>query len=176
MANVPAVIVSNFTFDSIYQDFASGLDSNQDIQDIKAIAKELKDMYSKASYLIRIPGYIPMPHPEIKMMDVPLLTRRFKTPRAVIRQRFQIPLDSYCLFVTFGGFDIQDSSFEKQMNDRLPDGWYCLIASPCKTSLPADTERIRFFTSKDWYIPDIIEASDVVLGKLGYGTCAESKL
>jgi L-arabinokinase len=115
-----------------------------------------------------------MPTPERKMVDVPLLTRTFRTPRMVVRERFKIPLDSYCLFVTLGGFDIQDSSFKEKLNERLPEGWYCLIGSPSKTSMPNSTERIKFFTSKDWYVPDIIEASDVVLGKLGYGTCAES--
>jgi L-arabinokinase len=168
LACIPSFIVSNFTFDTIYEHFASGSSSDQEIQSIRAIAKELQDMYSKASYLIRIPGYIPMPHPEIKLMDVPLLTRSFKTPRNVIRERFKIPIDSLCVFVTLGGFDIQDL---KLIN--LPDKWYCLIGSPSKTILPKNTERIRFFSSKDFYIPDIIEASDVVLGKLGYSTCAE---
>lgn len=168
------MIVSNFTFDAIYEEFASASDSDQEIQLIKSIAQELREMYSKASYLLRIPGHIPMPNPEIKMVDVSLLTRLSKTPRNITREQFNIPLNCNCLFVTFGGFDIQNSSFENQMNDRLPDGWYCLIASPSKTEMPCNTEKIRFFTSKDWYIPDIIEASDVVLGKLGYGTCAES--
>lgn len=175
-ANIPAVIVSNFTFDAIYADFATASSSDQEIQMIKSISLELREMYSKATYLIRIPGYIPMPKPERKMVDVELLTRISKTSKNITREQFDIPLNCYCLFVTLGGFDIQNSSFENQMNDRLPDGWYCLIASPSKTEMPCNTERIKFFTSKDWYIPDIIEASDVVLGKLGYGTCAESNI
>jgi L-arabinokinase len=71
------------------------------------------------------------------------------------------------LLVGFGGHDtnwsLKDSS--------LPDGWVGWVLGAKAADLPPGG---KFFPIPfDCYVPDLIAASDVVLGKLGYGTVSE---
>ncbi|KAJ3357653.1 hypothetical protein HDU83_004808 [Entophlyctis luteolus] len=61
----------------------------------------------------------------------------------------------------------------------LPDGWHALIAVPgSKGDLLSDFIDVTppsqmTIASPDAYVPNLLQASDVVVGKCGYGTCAE---
>ncbi|KAH8928421.1 hypothetical protein BT69DRAFT_1257396 [Atractiella rhizophila] len=66
----------------------------------------------------------------------------------------------------------------KSSSTLLPDGWIALICGlgpkavkEVKMELP---ERFFVIEDKDVYVPDLTKISDVVLGKLGYGTCSET--
>lgn len=128
-------------------------------------------MYCDTDFLIRIPGYISIPAFEecpSNVVDVPLVVRKHKCSRGDVRREFDIPPDARCVLITFGGFDLPSTTWTA--DDILPEGWYGFVAGPF-----ADqdvTGRLRKFDS-GFYMPDLINACDVVLGKCGYGTCSE---
>lgn len=52
----------------------------------------------------------------------------------------------------------------------LPPDWIGIIVTDNTLGLPKYLRGV----SKESYLPDLVEAADVVLGKLGYGTCSEA--
>ncbi|KAL8277798.1 hypothetical protein RQP46_009781 [Phenoliferia psychrophenolica] len=79
----------------------------------------------------------------------------------------------------WNGEDISDRLDPANVRGReaglLPRGWIAIVCG-----LSGDNNEIRnnlpegFYASeKDVYVPDLTATADVVLGKLGYGTCSE---
>ncbi|KAG8704965.1 hypothetical protein FRC11_009416 [Ceratobasidium sp. 423] len=55
----------------------------------------------------------------------------------------------------------------------LPDGWIAIVCGVSKNWGEEDLPERFFVAPKDVYMPDVTAMGDVLLGKLGYGTCAE---
>ncbi|KAL0305663.1 UNVERIFIED_CONTAM: L-arabinokinase [Sesamum radiatum] len=59
----------------------------------------------------------------------------------------------------------------KLEKEYLPDGWICLVCGASdEHELPENFVKLP----KDVYTPDLIAASDCMLGKIGYGTASEA--
>ncbi|KAI8919585.1 hypothetical protein BC831DRAFT_481294 [Entophlyctis helioformis] len=168
LAGVPSVIVSNFTFDHILE-MIDGADMH--------VVDSFRDMYRAATSVIKLPGDVGMDRWKtadgMHFEDAPLVARVCRNARPVVRQQLDLPQDACCLLITFGGFGISTrSAAVLDAATVLPDGWFgILVADPNLRCTPAD--RFRIIDHHTVYMPDIINASDVVLGKLGYGTCSE---
>ncbi|KND01433.1 uncharacterized protein SPPG_03238 [Spizellomyces punctatus DAOM BR117] len=164
---IPTVMITNFTFDAIFDAIAKRPSD-------KELVRRCKEMYNDTQYLIRIPGYINIPAFEDEadqrnVLDVPLIVRKFRQSRASIREKLDIPLDSHCVLITFGGFELPGSAWTAE--NVLPEGWYGIAACPFTDR---DVRgRLRRIRAETWYMPDLINAVDVVVGKCGYGTCSE---
>ncbi|KAI9472261.1 MAG: hypothetical protein EXX96DRAFT_350692 [Benjaminiella poitrasii] len=108
-----------------------------------------------------------------RIIDVPLVFRKFRRPREEVLEEMRIPKEIYeshkILLLSFGGQLLgQDGWMDDK--DPLPAGWICIVcAAPESIPMPD-----RFYrAAKDAYVPDLTNACDVLLGKLGYGTCSE---
>ncbi|KAI8836782.1 hypothetical protein BJ741DRAFT_605171 [Chytriomyces cf. hyalinus JEL632] len=71
------------------------------------------------------------------------------------------------------------TSFSDSFGQLIPDGWHALICVPGpKGDLlddfieSNDASRVTIAIGSS-YVPDLVQASDVVVGKCGYGTCSE---
>ena len=168
-AGIPCAAVSNFTWDYIYAAFLPQTTSEQTRRH-RALIADMHQDYVKATCLIRMPGHCPMPAFR-HIVDVPLVVRHKRTKREVTRQKLGIPLDATVVLYQFGG---QNTNGFQLKDDALPDNWWAIMAAPTH---PKDGERSelppRWVLAIDAYIPDIVEASDVLLGKVGYGTVSE---
>ncbi|KAG2226301.1 hypothetical protein INT45_005973 [Circinella minor] len=107
---------------------------------------------------------------ERRIIDVPLVFRKYHTEREEVLQGLGIPKDVYdthkILLLSFGGQALGKGGWV----DPLPNGWICIVCcAPDGVTLPRNFYR----ASRDAYVPDLTNAADVVLGKLGYGTCSE---
>ncbi|KAM0821317.1 hypothetical protein ACQ4PT_072325 [Festuca glaucescens] len=59
----------------------------------------------------------------------------------------------------------------KLKQEWLPDGWICLVCGASDSQeLPPNFIKL----AKDAYTPDVMAASDCMLGKVGYGTASEA--
>jgi L-arabinokinase len=132
--------------------------------------------YNCAHAYIQLPGHTPLP-PDFdttKLRRGPLISRLPRRSRAEVRQELSIPQHVNVLLLCFGGG--HNHTFHLR-EEYLPAGWVCIVldgpdraSSKQLSGLPAD----RFFTvATDYYIPDLINASDCVLGKIGYGFVSE---
>ncbi|KAF9352508.1 hypothetical protein BGX26_009692 [Mortierella sp. AD094] len=104
-----------------------------------------------------------------KAIDVPLVVRMAVNTREVVLRSLGVDEETIATkkmaLVSFGGQKLNEG-----WGSPLPEGWIGVICG-----LPADYELpAGFYRSPHGvYVPDLTEAADVVVGKLGYGTCSE---
>ncbi|KAJ3033038.1 hypothetical protein HK097_004993, partial [Rhizophlyctis rosea] len=164
---VPSVVVSNFSFDAIFHAIARTDPEHH-------LSQTCQKMYSATQYLIRLPGHIHFPflNPSTaKIVDVPLVVRKVRRSKVDIRTELSISLDANCCLITFGGFELVGPGREWTAERVLPEGWYGVIAGPYGEGTAKG--RLRWVPGEKYHLPDLINAVDVVVGKLGYGTCSE---
>ncbi|KAG0141896.1 hypothetical protein CROQUDRAFT_98200 [Cronartium quercuum f. sp. fusiforme G11] len=78
------------------------------------------------------------------------------------------------LLVSFGGQIISCPQPDaKPSASLLPPGWIAVVCGTYAESFAAGDPHI-YAISHDSYVPDLTALADVVLGKLGYGTCSEA--
>ncbi|KAF4356218.1 hypothetical protein G4B88_002830 [Cannabis sativa] len=87
---------------------------------INCLAKD----YSHCEFLIRLPGYCPMPAFR-DVIDVPLVVRRLHKSRKEVRKELGIEEDVKLAILNFGG---QPAGW-KLKEEFLPSGWLCLVAA-----------------------------------------------
>jgi hypothetical protein len=157
---VPSILVTNFTFDSIL-----GALLGDEEGDVGAFIQGMTEQYKSTDALIRLPGYIPMPFTG-KTLDAPTHFRRANRSRSETLSALDIPEllqpGVRILLHCFGGQPNETFSRLPQ----LPSQWICLSAT---IHAPPNFYQV----SKDAHIPDLIATSDAVLGKLGWGMCSE---
>ncbi|KAF2635909.1 hypothetical protein P280DRAFT_484275 [Massarina eburnea CBS 473.64] len=180
---VPSILVTNFTFDSILEGLAasersSGLGlkdtsaaedkglKGSEKEDIRTFIRAMTDQYQNADTLIRLPGPIPMPY-KGRTVDVPVHFRHANASKVETLTSLRIPEllkpGRKILLHCFGG-QPQSDTFSRI--PQLPSLW---------TGLSQTIHAPPYFykIANDAHIPDLIAASDVVLGKLGWGMCSE---
>lgn len=161
-AGVPSVLVENFTWDWIYEGY---LDQEPRFA---PFIEYLKEQFASASYHVRTdPACSAVPPADL---TTHVVSRPPRTARDETRRKLGVAQDAPMVMVTMGGI-----LTEYPFLDRLqhsPDVHYLI---------PGGSERYEQRGSlvliphhSDFYHPDLVEASDAVIGKLGYSTLAEA--
>uniref|UniRef100_A0A0C9S778 TSA: Wollemia nobilis Ref_Wollemi_Transcript_13892_3889 transcribed RNA sequence n=1 Tax=Wollemia nobilis TaxID=56998 RepID=A0A0C9S778_9CONI len=160
-AGIPVVCVTNFSWDFIYAEYVVAAGHHH-----RSIVWQIAEDYSHCRFLLRLPGYCPMPAFR-DVIDVPLVVRKTHKSRQEVRKEIGISDDAKLVIFNFGG---QPAGWTLK-EESLPPGWICLVcaASP-NQEFPPNFRRLP----ADVYTPDLIAASDCMLGKIGYGTVSEA--
>ncbi|KAL4603331.1 hypothetical protein ACB092_10G116300 [Castanea dentata] len=159
-AGIRSVCVTNFSWDFIYAEYVMAAGNHH-----RSIVWQIAEDYSHCEFLIRLPGYCPMPAFR-DVIDVPLVVRRLHKSRKEVRKELGIGDDVKLVILNFGG---QPAGWNLK-EEYLPSGWLCLVCGASNQELPPNFIKL----AKDAYTPDLIAASDCMLGKIGYGTCSEA--
>ncbi|XP_026458266.1 L-arabinokinase-like [Papaver somniferum] len=160
-AGIRSVCVTNFSWDFIYAEYVMAAGYHH-----RSIVWQIAEDYSHCEFLIRLPGYCPMPAFR-DVIDVPLVVRRLHKSRTEVRKELGIGEDVKLVIFNFGG---QPAGW-KLKEEYLPAGWLCLVCGASENQeLPSNFIRL----AKDVYTPDLMAASDCMLGKIGYGTVSEA--
>ncbi|KAJ6819094.1 L-arabinokinase isoform X1 [Iris pallida] len=160
-AGIRSVCVTNFSWDFIYAEYVMAAGNHH-----RSIVWQIAEDYSHCEFLLRLPGYCPMPAFR-DVIDVPLVVRRLHKSRSEVRKELGIADDVKLVIFNFGG---QPAGWNLKQ-EWLPVGWQCLVCGASdKQELPPNFVKLE----KDAYTPDIIAASDCMLGKIGYGTFSEA--
>ncbi|KAI5659279.1 hypothetical protein M9H77_28072 [Catharanthus roseus] len=160
-AGIRSVCVTNFSWDFIYAQYVMAAGYHN-----RSIIWQIAEDYSHAELLIRLPGYCPMPAFR-DVVDAPLVVRRLLKSRAEVRKELGIGDETKVLIYNFGG----TPSGLKLKEDFLPAGWICLVCGASEgQELPQNFMRLP----TEIYTPDLIAASDCMIGKIGYGTVSEA--
>ncbi|KAL7165814.1 hypothetical protein ACSBR2_036644 [Camellia fascicularis] len=160
-AGIRSVCVTNFSWDFIYAEYVMAAGNHH-----RSIVWQIAEDYSHCEFLIRLPGYCPMPAFR-DAIDVPLVVRRFHKSRKEARKELGIGEDVKLVILNFGG---QPAGW-KLKEEYLPSGWLCLV---CGASDDMELPPNFIKLARDVYTPDVIAASDCMLGKIGYGTVSEA--
>ena len=159
-AGIPSVLVENFTWDWIYRGYANLNKKTQNHVDY------LGRIFDSADRRIQT-------EPVCSYHDADLLTRpvsrKIRRPAESYRRQFGIPLDKRVVLITMGGITEQFSFLDalKSQNDV-----YFIIIGGFQTVELCDN-LILLPHPTQLYHPDLVNASDAVIGKVGYGTLAE---
>ncbi|KAG2648476.1 hypothetical protein PVAP13_1NG027200 [Panicum virgatum] len=160
-AGIRSVCVTNFSWDFIYAEYVVAAGNHH-----RSIVWQIAEDYSHCEFLLRLPGYCPMPAFR-DVIDVPLVVRRLHKSRSEVRKELGIADAIKVVIFNFGG---QPAGWELK-REWLPDGWLCLVCGASDTQeLPPNFIKL----AKDAYTPDLMAASDCMLGKIGYGTVSEA--
>ncbi|KAA8528210.1 hypothetical protein F0562_035539 [Nyssa sinensis] len=160
-AGIRSVCVTNFSWDFIYAEYVMAAGNHH-----RSIVWQIAEDYSHCEFLIRLPGYCPMPAFR-DVIDVPLVVRRLHKSRKEVRKELGIGEDVKLVVLNFGG---QPAGW-KLKEEYLPSGWLCLVCGASDNQeLPPNFIKL----AKDVYTPDVMAASDCMLGKIGYGTVSEA--
>ncbi|KAG0281246.1 hypothetical protein BGZ95_005616 [Linnemannia exigua] len=102
-------------------------------------------------------------------IDVPLVVRKAINTREDVLRALGVDEETIrtkkMVLVSFGG-----QRLKQGWGNPLPEGWIGVICGlPVSHELPEGFYR----SPHGVYVPDLTHAADIVIGKLGYGTCSE---
>jgi hypothetical protein len=159
-AGLPSVLVENFTWDWIYEPYL--IDHPRFAQPIAALGATF------AAATVHIQAE-PVCRPDVRFASVPPVSRPPRTEPRLVRERLGVGPGVPIVLLTMGGVPWRHPSLgplegEKNAVFVVPGAADCLQRRGALLALP---HRSGFFH------PDLVHASDAVVGKLGYSTVAE---
>lgn len=168
-AGVPSVVLTNFTWDWIYEGYSGHLAG------APALLPSIRAAYRHAEAAWRLPmhgGFATFD----TIVDVPFIARHARHPREEVRAALDLPYDRPLVLSSFGGYGL--SGFDVTTLDCLTS--YAVVITHLDetdevTDAPAGVHQIsesRLYGSGLHY-EDLVAASDVVATKPGYGIIAE---
>jgi UDP:flavonoid glycosyltransferase YjiC (YdhE family) len=162
-AGVPSIAIGNFTWDWIYEPY---LDESPDGQ---ALLARIRRAYGKMSCYLRLP----FSHDTDlfnRVIDIPLITRSVRTAPEDVLHWLGIVQDDRRSRVLYA---MRDSAFLHSLAraaDKSPDRLFFYFGSP-QSNMP---ENVRAVALDDRVaFPDVLNACDVIVSKMGYGTLAD---
>jgi UDP:flavonoid glycosyltransferase YjiC (YdhE family) len=160
-AGLPSVLIENFTWDWIYEGYPA---YNQQLTPHIAY---LRQWFESADYHIQTEPVCRL-HPSSNLITR-VVSRKIRRSQAQIRQELGIPAGAKMVMMTMGGMNWDYTFLEKCQNF---EDIYIVAAGNSR-----QTERrghlIFLARNSGIFHPDLVNASDAVIGKSGYSTVAE---
>ena len=160
VAGIPSLLIENFTWDWIYDGYLPNF------PELKPFIDYLGDYFSHATYHIQTE-----PVCEYRQHDLLAAPagRKFRIPGKATRKRLEIPENAQVILLTLGGVPdhnnfVSELHHQKDVFFIIPGAFQRIQKTDNTIMLP---NHSRFFH------PDLIHASDAVVGKAGYSTIAE---
>jgi len=159
-SGVPTLLIENFTWDWLYESYVS------EYTEFDKHIRYLKRIFKSADYHVQAePVCLPQPAD----LTVRPIWRKYRSSPIAIRKKLGIPDDVKMVLITTGGipesFDFLDTLRKwKQVWFVLPGAGSASESEGNLLLLPRDMSLFH---------PDLVNASDAVVGKAGYSTLAE---
>ena len=161
-AGLPSVLIENFTWDWIYQGYVA--EEPRFLQPIQY----LREIFSTADYHIQTePVCTPSPASQLTTHPV---SRKARTSASEIRRQLDISPTAKVVLISMGGIEGQYPFVQKLfdfsgLNFIIPGGGQTIRVEKNLVFLPHHS---------NFYHPDLMCASDMVIGKAGYSTISEA--
>ncbi len=159
-AGVPVVLIENFTWDWIYKAYLN------EAPELQPFIEYLADLYRQADVRIQTE---PVCQSQPSAEHTAPVSRTPRRKAAEIRRALQIPDGKKTVLVSMGGVPTRHRFLDKLK--RYPH---------IRFVLPNDVEQVRREDNlvllphhSEFYHPDLVQAADAVVGKLGYSTLSE---
>jgi hypothetical protein len=159
-AGLPSVLVENFTWDWIYQGYFSQAPR------LEPFAAYFGELFRAADYHIQTE---PLCDPQPGSLIVPPISRSIRAPADEVRRRLEAPQHAPLVMVTMGGIQWQFDHLSAL--EAHPD-CYFLVPGAAET-VTRRGHLIALPHQSEFFHPDLVNASDAVIGKVGYSTLAE---
>ncbi len=159
-AGIPSVLVENFTWDWIYAGYPAKK------ADFKPYIESLVDLFGTATVHIRTQPFCDATPADLVTAPV---SRAVRVGRAATRQALGVPLDSKMVLISMGG--VPDRLDVMALRNACPEAVFVVPGG-------ADVERrvgnlLLLPHHHPYFHPDLVAASDALIGKVGYSTIGE---
>jgi uncharacterized protein (TIGR00661 family) len=160
MAGIPSILVENFTWDWLYQEYTP---TNGRIH---SHIDYLEHIFDTANYHIQTQ---PVCNGRSADLVTAPVSRKIRTSGHKIRERMGLPADGKMVLITTGGIPGKYEFLEKLHS--FPEISFIIPGLGRKTHIRKNLVLLPHHS--DFYHPDLVNASDAVIGKVGYSTLAE---
>ncbi|KNE59108.1 hypothetical protein AMAG_03450 [Allomyces macrogynus ATCC 38327] len=164
---IPSAICTNFTWDAIYTSLWKTRSDAPLPAWIRAITQ---DYFCATKWLCEFgalddDGVPELLRKHVPVATIPLFGRAAIQNPAALRARYNIPPSNKVALLTFGGHDSQRLFASKTLQFSK---WTFVGA--------VEHPDVLYLDPKTTHIPDWMAVADVVVGKVGFGTCTEIAL
>ena len=159
-AAIPSVLVENFTWDWIYEPYSGAR------KGFKKHVTQLRSLFRAADYHIKTK---PVCSPGSVDLTTAPVSRKVKNSADRVRKGLGLTETARMVLVTTGGIK-QSYDFLNELK-RLPD--ICFVMPGAGPKMKIQGNCIILPHRSEYYHPDLVNASDAVVGKVGYSTLAE---
>lgn len=160
-AGVPSILIENFTWDWIYAGYR-----HAEVR-FEEYIRYLRRVFRTADYHIQTE---PICAPRACDLVTRPVAREPRTSARTIRARLGIPSDARVVLITMGGIPQQHTFV-----DQLTQAASVYFVIPGHHRRAERRENVVLLPHRSaFYHPDLVHASDAVIGKAGYSTVAEA--
>jgi len=168
-AGIPARVLTNFTWDWIYEGYAAHLEGTP------GLLPAIRAAYRHADAAWRLPmhgGFATFD----TIVEVPFVARHAQHPRDEVRRALDLPADRPLVLSSFGGYGV--SGFDASRLDCRDTYGVILTHRSDDERIPSAPSGVFQVSEAHLYgtglrYEDLVAASDVVATKPGYGIIAE---
>ncbi len=157
---LPSVLIENFTWDWIYDSYVA------ELGEMAVFADIMRKIFALATIHIAAE---PACRPVENALKVSPISRLPKMSRAEVRSALGISAEDAMVVLTMGGIEF-DYNFLELMQTH-PQAVFVVPGSAGEEV--REGHLIRLPHHSRYYHPDLVHASDLVVGKIGYSTLAE---
>lgn len=161
-AGLPSILLENFTWDWIYAAY---------LPEVPGLAEPmayLQHVFAQADYHIQTEPVCD-PQPGVDLVAAPI-TRLPRTDPAALRRQIGVPPDQRVVLVTLGG--IKETVGVSENLSRADDLFFIIPGGA--TEAQRRPNQLLLPHHSGFYHPDLLHASDGVVGKPGYSTLSET--
>jgi L-arabinokinase len=166
-AGIPSVIVSNFTWDWIYDGY------RPEVAQAPGLIDTLREAYALAAAGWRLPmhgGFDTC----ARLLDVPFVARHARHPRGAVRKASGVPQDARVALLSFGGYGVRGIDLARL--DCV--GRYVILVTHDGSFEGPVPRGVVLLSEPEIYAAglryeDLVAAVDVVISKPGYGIISE---
>lgn len=160
-AGLPTLLVENFTWDWIYRAY------QHTTPELNTAIDYLAEVFNKVDHRIQTQ---PLCRPKADAVQVPPISRKPRSNREHIREQLQLTDRTKLVLISTGGIP---NNFD--VINHLPETLDVYFVIPgAQGPLTAHRRVIQLPAHSNFYHPDLVQAADVIIGKVGYSTVAET--
>jgi hypothetical protein len=158
---IPAVLIENFTWDWIYDGYGGRAPR------LARHGASLAALSATADLRIQTE---PSCRPAASAVAVPPVARQRRATPAQLRRTLGVPPEAPLVVLTMGGVGWSYRGLAAA--ERHRSAWFAVPGGAQRTRRRGRVVLLPFHS--EIYHPDLVQAADVVVGKLGYSTVAET--
>lgn len=163
-AGIPSVLNENFTWDWIYEPYA------ETEHRLWPHIEYLRSAFAQADVRIQTR---PVCAPNSPRLTTGPVGRRPRSTREETRARLGVPLDAQAALLTMGGIEPGQYPFLRELSAQPA---HFIIPGGSRDGIQREGNVVLLPHRSEFYHPDLVNACDAVVGKLGYSTLAEAYL
>jgi len=160
-SGIASLLIENFTWNWIYEGYR-----HQNCRIMPHI-EYLRHLFESADYHIQTEP-VCISSPDANLTTLPI-SRKLRTHPEIIRKQLNIPHDSKAVLITMGGIEGKYGFLDKL--EAYPEVYFVIPGASCLKKI--QKRLILLPHHSQFYHPDLVNACDAVIGKVGYSTLAE---